>query len=78
MGKTMRKAKLRDDTARIVAQIHGVSISYVQKVRNGERENEEIMATLVDFEQGKTSLIRHLADLIPVTSNPEKYARKKN
>lgn len=130
MGKTTRKARLRDDTARIIAEIHGVSTSYVQKVRNGERDNDEIMATLVDFEQGKSNLIRYLenlvpstrkvagihgvstsyvqkvrkgemmneaimetlvdlaqgksrliryvADLIPITSNPEKYAGKKN
>jgi hypothetical protein len=70
MGKTTRKVKLRDDTARIVADIHGVSTSLVQKVRSGERENDEIMNTLVEYQTGKTALIKHLEALIPVTSKP--------
>lgn len=79
MGKTVRKDKQRDDTARIVAQIHGVSTSYVQKVRSGERENEDIMATLVDYAVGKNKLIRDLRSLIPLKkSNPQKHGRKKN
>ncbi len=60
MVKTINKAQERDDTARIVARIHGVTKRYVQMVRNGERENEEIMATLVDFETGKAELIKNL------------------
>lgn len=78
MGKTVRKSKLRDDTARIVAKIHGVSTSYVQKVRAGERENEEIMATLVDYAVGKNKLIKHLEELVPIKSNPVRHGRKKN
>jgi hypothetical protein len=78
VGKTTRKVRLRDDTARVVAEIHGVSTSYVQKIRNGERENEEITATLVEYEQGKSALIKHLESLISVTPNPKRYARSKN
>jgi hypothetical protein len=78
MGKTTIKVKKRDDTARIVAQIHGVSARYVDMVRKGERENEAILATLVDYQTGKTKLIKHLIDLVPITPNPEKYAREKN
>jgi ribosomal protein L10 len=78
MAKTRNSGKLRDDTARIVAEIHGVSVRYVQMVRNGEREDEDIMATLVEFQLGKNNLIKHLTELVPLTSNPEKYARQKN
>jgi hypothetical protein len=78
MGKTAKNSKLRDDTARIVAQIHGVSTSYVQKVRNGERENDEIMATLVEYTTGKSELIKTLEKLVPLKPQPEKYARKKD
>jgi hypothetical protein len=78
MSKAAKKAKLRDDTARIVAEIHGVSTRYVTMIRNGERENEEIMATLVDYSLGKNKLIKHLENLVQVTSNPGKYAREKN
>jgi len=78
MGKTTINVKLRDDTARIVAEIHGATPRYVTMVRNGERKNEDIMATLVDYAVAKSKLIRHLEKLIPITPNPEKYARKKN
>ncbi len=78
MRKTISKKRLRDDTARIVAEIHGVSPDYVRKVGKGERENEEIMASLIDYRQEKSKLIKHIESLIPVTSNPAKYARKKN
>lgn len=78
MRKTNGNRRLRDDTARIVAQIHGVSTSYVQKVRAGERENEEIMATLVDYAVGKNKLIKQLEELVPIKTNPAKHARKKN
>lgn len=78
MGKTISKKRLRDDTARIVADIYEVSPDYVRRVRNGTRNNEEILATLIDLRQEKTKLIKHIESLIPVTSNPAKYARKKN
>lgn len=78
MRKTSRNRRLRDDTARIVARIHGVSTSYVQKVRAGERENEEIMATLVDYAVGKNQLIKHLEELVPIKSIPAKHGCKKN
>jgi hypothetical protein len=78
VGKTTRKVKLRDDTARIVARIHGVSTSYVQKVRNGERDNEEILATLVEYTQGKHELIQALERTIQKHSNHLQHARKAN
>ena len=74
MAKTTNKAPERDDTARIVARIHGVTERYVQMVRNGERENEEIMATLVDFKTGKAELIKNLQH----ERNIEKLARSVN
>lgn len=78
MGKTNNHGKLRDDTARIVARIHGVSVRYVQLVREGKRDNDDILATLVDYQLGKSKLIKHLEELVPLTPNPEKYACKKN
>jgi hypothetical protein len=78
MGKPISKGRLRDDTARIVAKIHKVSVRYVQLVRDGKRENEAIMATLVEFGLGKTNLIKTLEALVHITANPKKYAREKN
>jgi len=72
MEKHNLDRQLRDDTARIVADIHGVSIRYVQMIRDGERENEAIMETLVEYRLGKTKLIKTL------TANPAKYGNKKN
>lgn len=83
MGKTSTRVKRGDDIARIVADIHGVSVSYVQKIRAGERENDDIMETLVEYTQGKKALIRklyeknklikHIESLIPIEP---KSARK--
>jgi len=75
MAKSSKKLRMRDDTVRIVAAIHGVSISYVKKVRNGERENEDIMATLIDYQAGKNQLIKALEEMVSLTPQPEKYAR---
>lgn len=75
MGKTTIKDKSRDNTAAIIAEIHGVSSDYVRKVRNGVREDEEILATLVDYHQMHSKLIKHLKELVPVKSNPDKYGR---
>jgi hypothetical protein len=75
MGKTTKKAKNRDEVAAIVAEIHGVSPRYVNMVRNGERENEEILASLVEYKQSKSKLIQHLRKLVPIKPNPKKYAR---
>jgi len=66
MGKSNSNSKLRDDTVRIVAQIHGVSTSYVHRVRIGERENDEIMETLIEYQIGKNNLIKHLEKLVPI------------
>jgi hypothetical protein len=78
MAKTSKKPRLRDDIARIVADIHGVSVSYVQKVRSGERQNEQIEATLVRYRIGQNNLIKKLEQMIPLTPQPDKYARQKN
>ncbi len=75
MAKTRKQVRLRDDIARIVAGICGVSVSLVKKVRNGERENEEIMATLIEYQSGKSRLIKELEEMVSLTPQPEKYAR---
>jgi len=78
MSKTIERVRRRDHITRIVADIHGVSTDYVRRIRNGERNNEEIMATLVDYQIASEKLIKHLEKLVPIKPNPEKYARKKN
>lgn len=75
MGKTRVKRRKRDELARVVAELHGVSPRYVNMVRNGDRQDEEIMASLVDYKQNKNKLIQHLRKLVPITPNPKKYAR---
>jgi len=71
----MRSGKQRDDSASVVAEIHHVTADYVRKVGAGERENEDIMATLVDYQVGKNALIEHLKTLVPIKPNPAKYGR---
>ena len=74
MAKTIVSVPKRSSITRIVADIHGVSARYVNMVRNGERENEAIMETLVEYRQAHSKLIEHLEKLVPIKSN-KKYAR---
>ncbi|MBT1702922.1 hypothetical protein [Chryseosolibacter indicus] len=78
MGKTTRRYKKRDHVAATVARIHGVSYRYVQMVRDGEREDEEITATLVDYTQGERELIESLQRSIVKHANYLHNGRKKN
>lgn len=78
MGKTTRKNKKRDEVAAIVADIHGVSPRYVRMVRDGERDDDEILATLIEYTQGKNELIRALEKTVSINPNPKRYARQKN
>lgn len=75
MGKHNRKTKKRDQTARIVADIHGVTPRYVRMVRNGDYDNDDIYATLMDYEQENSKLIQALKKLVPIQPNSKKYAR---
>jgi hypothetical protein len=80
MGKTTIMNNKRDDTAKIIAEMTGVDESYVRKLRSGGREAksekaQEVMDLLIAYERGKTKLIKAIEELIPVTSNPGKYAR---
>jgi len=75
MGKTNYTGGQRDDTAKIIGKIHGVSADYVRKVMKGERENEDIMASVIDFRMGKTKLIKSIEQLVPIHSNSEKACK---
>jgi len=63
--------KGRDDTASIVAEIHGVSPSYVRMITNGKRENAEILSTYMEIKQRKRQLI---AEIRSEKSRKEHYA----
>jgi len=78
MENPKHNRQLRDDTARIVAELHGVSQRYVAMVRSGERDNDDIMESLIEYQQGKNKLIKHLEKLVPITSKSKKHASKKN
>lgn len=78
MAKGVKKARKRDDVARVVAEIKRVSPRYVNMVRDGDRDDEEILAVAVEYELGKNALIRTLTQMFPLTPKPEKYAREKN
>ncbi|MFL5728046.1 MAG: hypothetical protein ACJ75J_01050 [Cytophagaceae bacterium] len=71
-SKTSTMRKKRDNLAKVVAEIHGVSPSYVAKIRRGERENEEIMATIMDYLEGESILLMKLKQLVPLDKKREK------
>ena len=63
---TMDKGRKRDDAADIVADIWGVSPRYVRAIRNGDRDNDEILCTITDYLEGKSKLIEEIKARIPV------------
>ena len=50
----------RDNICQKVALIHGVSPDYVRKIRNGDRDNEAIFTTVMDFVEGEKKLIEEV------------------
>lgn len=78
MGKTAKQGQRRDDTARIVADICGVSTRTVQMVKKAERNNELVLEVLVEYEIGKSALIKSLEKLVPIEIKQKRYARQKN
>lgn len=78
MRKPKRTARLRDDTTRIVADIHECSISKVKKVRSGDREDDSILETCIEYQQGKSALIQHLKELVQLNKSTSRYARETN
>lgn len=60
--------RLRDNTCRVIAHIHGVTPSYVRKIRNGDRKNDAIMDTLIEYEQEHSLLIEKLKEIVPLRS----------
>jgi hypothetical protein len=56
-----KQKRTRDDTASIVAEIHGVSAAYVRMVVNGKRENQTILRTYQHIKRGKKMLITEVA-----------------
>lgn len=71
-NKATITTRKRDEITSIVAEIHGVSARYVQMVRNGERENEQILASVMDLLEGKNKLIESVKQLVPLDKKPEK------
>lgn len=75
MDNGVKPNRRRDDTAAIVAKMFGVTEDYVRKVRNGDREDEEILATIIEFEQGKNNLIKAIEKMIPIGTKSPRYVR---
>lgn len=63
--KTTLYGNKRDDTAAIIARIHGVSARYVRMVAAGERNNDAILSSIIEMKQGKNELIEAVKKLVP-------------
>lgn len=69
--------KKRDDWASIVAEMYDVTPGYVRQVRNGDRNNEEILATIMDLVEGKEKLVEAVKKLVPIDGPSAKTNRMK-
>ena len=65
MVKENKNKVHRDDTARLVADMHGVTSDYVRKVINGKRTNERILSDYITLKQGKNLLIEAVKNAVP-------------
>jgi vacuolar-type H+-ATPase subunit I/STV1 len=63
MSKNNTTAQNRSDSARVVAEIVGVSPSLVHKVRSGDRNNDEVIAALIDYKKEKEKLIARIKQI---------------
>lgn len=64
MEKPNESAIIRKDVVSLVAQVHGVSPRYVRYIINGERENEEIMATYMEIVEQDNLLVQNVKNAI--------------
>jgi hypothetical protein len=69
MAKYSNKTIVRDSEksflVKKVADMHNVSPRYVYYILNGERENDEIFKTYMDFKEGLNPLADAVKKLIP-------------
>ena len=65
-SKKGAKRKKPDEISQIVAKIHGVTPRYVRMVRSGEKNNPEILATIVEYLQGKNQLLERIKEMVPL------------
>lgn len=65
LEKTRSTVKVNDDTAFLVAEMHGVSKRYVNMVIEGTRVNESILTSYMQIKEGKTILIEAVKKAVP-------------
>jgi CTP-dependent riboflavin kinase len=75
MNKTTRTTRTVDDSTRVAADIVGVSVSLVQKVKQGVRNNDEVVAALVDYSQEKKRVIEKIKQIQEVYREAAKSGR---
>jgi len=70
--KSRENSRKRDWVSVEAAKIHKVSARYVNAVRAGTEDNEEILLTVMDLIEGHNKLIQEVAKLVPIESNTTK------
>lgn len=76
-SKSRKNNRKRDDVATVVAKMYGVSENYVQKVRRGDRDDEDVLTTIMDIIEGRTKLIEEVEKLVPLERKTDKRRPKK-
>jgi len=76
MENTALKGRSNHEIACIVARIHGVTPRYVRMVVNGERNNDDIMHSYIEYQKGKRKLIEELAMCVPKSMEIRKIKTK--
>ena len=65
LSKTIVRDSERSFLVKKVAEMHQVSPRYIYYILNGDRENDEIFKTYMDFKEGHNALTEEVKKLIP-------------
>lgn len=74
MRKTISMGQRREHVSTIVADIEGVSPRYVRMVKNGDRNDDDVMDTLLGYQQRHKKLVNYLKTLRQIERSKYKKA----
>ncbi len=74
MRKPKGKGKKGDHTAKVVGEICRVSADLVRKVRNGKRDNDDVLNIDIEYQQRHSKLINELKRMVPMNAKPRRHA----
>jgi hypothetical protein len=67
----------KDHIASKAADITGYTYDYCRRIRNGERENDQIMDVMIQLQIGESKLITEIQRICPIDRKTNRNDRKR-